>query len=65
MIRLTVHRATATPWRRSQPQALTAPYSDSGARRPSVPGSKIPASIVVTTASRSDLADGSRCFLAR
>jgi hypothetical protein len=50
MIRSTVHLATRTPCRRRCPHALTAPYKDSGARRPSRPGSNIPASIVVTAA---------------
>ena len=65
MIRSTVHLATLTPRRRRCPHALTAPYRDSGARRPSRPGSNIPASSPVTSASRTDRRDGSLLFLAQ
>ena len=65
MIRSTVHLATATPRRRSHPHALTAPWRDSGARRPFEPGSKIPARSPVTSASRTDRRDGGLLFLAQ
>ncbi len=56
--RSTVHRATRRPWRFRCARAFTAPYSDSGFRRPSVPGSNIAASHRVTSASFSARRDG-------
>jgi hypothetical protein len=55
-----VHRATWTPCRRRCPRAFTAPYSDSGRRLPSVPGSNIAASSFVSQASRTARRDGGR-----
>ena len=58
--RSTVHRATCTPCRRRYPQAFTAPYSDSGFRLPSVPGSNTDLSSPVSQASRTARRDGGR-----
>ena len=51
--RSTVHRATLMPCRRRYPQALTAPYSDSGLRLPRSSGSNSSRSSPVSHASRS------------
>ena len=55
-----VHRATTMSWRASQPQIFTAPYSDSGLRRPRASGSNTARSSPLSHASFCARADGGR-----
>ena len=58
--RSTVHFATVMPCRFRCSHIFTLPYRHSGGRRPSGPGSQIPARISVSASSRSARRDGGR-----
>ena len=58
--RSTVHLATRTPCRRRCAQVFSDPYSDSGLRLPSFPGSRIARSLAVSPASLTARPGGGR-----